>query len=159
MRWEGCFTIKPVSSFASKLEAYQFSIRFAIHMRLLVFILTFCFLLLSGGNNASAGVLQQADGFVFSQQITSWQPFKYTNEDYSIVLIESNDFVLEEEDQDDENRNKFKSSAKESKALLESFLVYSPIFHLDSKFARPFSYPLSGGNTCPIYIFQRVIRI
>lgn len=127
-------------------------------MRIVAFLTYFSFLLL-GGKDYAAVNSNQNHNYFSNQNLTVDRQIKITTEDFSITLIE--DIDLEEKfHADNSNRSPENIFFVGKYSLINT--LYSTNFH---HFFLNYFYKLNNisspitGNSNPIYITQRVLRI
>jgi hypothetical protein len=142
----------------AELAAFHFSVSFAIRMRFLGYIISFCLLLLFSTNSAFGGMQQRqtvSSSFHFESKIHSVKNF---NDYQNVILTEYTDVELEDQE-DDEDRNKHKVSEKTSTNYFQQVITYSYIPSLDIQLTSLRQNTFLLGLACPLYISQRVLRI
>ncbi|MEO8238382.1 MAG: hypothetical protein ABI793_18075 [Flavobacterium sp.] len=124
--------------------------------KLIVFLIFMNFLLLGGGQYLNAGTHQNSH----SQNLEKRHRVKFTSQDQGNSIIEEADIDLDEDHLGDDN---FKNSVTKNftanyKLLDNWYLTFSSQivvnYHSHFKLFVPFC-----GNSNPIYITQRVLRI
>ncbi len=132
-------------------------------MKIIFYFVALCFLLLGVRSTSFASTHESKNSYASSFQYFSQKgQIKTINEDHNILLIEDTDLDLEEEyhvancDKESPKTNFFIG-----KYILLNTLYSSNCQKFTSNFCvnRFKNVPHLSGNTCPIYITQRVLRI
>lgn len=129
-------------------------------MRLFLSFLSICFLLFFGINDSFAGARQHSNAHFIDQQFTASQSTQFTSQVSAVDIVEDYTFYLneafeDEEDDDEQNETVEKCKIKHSALPSASFLFSMS----DKRFSVPTIASFLAGQTCPIYISQRVLRI
>jgi hypothetical protein len=132
-------------------------------MKIIFYFVALCFLLLGVRSTSFASTHESKNSYASSFQYFSQKgQIKTINEDHNILLIEDTDLDLEEEYHGD---NSVKESPK-TNFFIGKYILLNTLYSSNcQKFTSNFCVnrfnivPHLSGNTCPIYITQRVLRI
>lgn len=128
-------------------------------MRVSTFLMYFCFLLLGGKNYASTIIVYNNVDCNSIQNISESKQSTLSSEYKNLTVVDDIDIDLEEDFSADttlKNTNTFFTQ----NSLVTTLYSADISFSLSDYNTRSFkTFPHLRGNSCPIYIVQRVIRI
>lgn len=132
-------------------------------MRIITFFIFLSFLLLGCKEYSYGSVHQSKNSYnSFFQSFSQKRQIKSINEDHSIILIEDTDVDLEDEYV---AANCVKGS-NGTHFFIGKYILHNTLYSIHCrKFTSNYcdnrfkTLPHLSGNTCPIYITQRVLRI
>ena len=128
-------------------------------MRVATFLMYFCFLLFGGKDYASTIIVNKTEDCCAIQNISETKQSMFSNDDQNTIVVEDIDFDTDEEFSAD-------TTLKNSNTLFTQNSLVTTLYSADISFSlsdyntKSFkTFPHLRGNSCPIYIVQRVIRI
>ena len=132
---------------------------FDADMRVTTILIYFCFLLLGGKDYASASIVSNNANSCSIKTVSENKQSMFSNDDQSTIVIEDVDLDTDEEFSAD-------TSLKNTDTFLTPNSLVTTLYSADISFSlldynkKSFkTFPHLRGNSCPIYIVQRVIRI
>jgi len=131
-------------------------------MRVVIFIGYLCFLLLGGGHNFYAGTQQASTRTNAFQNKALVHKVKPVNKELISIVIEDTDFDCEEEHvNNDESQDTAGNTlwSGHYSVIGQQYLSLSCPFTLNYYYKSTTAFPPLLGQTSPIYIKNRVLRI
>lgn len=128
-------------------------------MRVTTFLIYFCFLLLGGKNYASTTSVNNTVDCTSIQNVSESKQTVLSNGDQTTIVVEDIDIDVEEDFAANttlKNTNTFFTQNSLVTTLYSADISFSLSDYNKKSFK---TFPHLRGNSCPIYIVQRVIRI
>lgn len=137
---------------------FQYFDYFCAQMRVVLFFVSLFFLLLCGRQNLHAAASPQRNSYSTSQTLAKSEQLHFVNADHDITIIEEADVDLDEEHVSGED---LKTELLHKTYGLPDrwYLNFFPALILNDYHKHFEIFPPFCGQSSPIYIRQRVLRI
>lgn len=129
-------------------------------MRTTTFLVYLFFLLFSGKNFASTIVVKNLVNTTSFQSFSDDKQASLSIDNQNTIEFDDVDFDLEEDFSADTTLKNFNTFCTNQNTCVSTFYTTNYHFALSNIYTKSFkTFPHLNGNSCPIYIVQRVIRI